>query len=300
MIKIIIISDFWTPTQAMDTFNNVFMRGKNNYSKYISFVDDSSFTHIILLNKVMPKIKNIDKRNVLGIANEPVEFLNIGDVFINYVKKHCRHYIVGKKLNNYSDEFISYYPFLCHPLQRESYFRGITPNKKHFMSIPYSGKDILPGHKYRKSLIEAILKTDLNIHIWGRGCNKLGIKDDRLKGEFKETHGKIIFEYKFIIHIENSESNDYISDKLPSCIAYNTIPIYWGAKNVDKYFGNKSCIRLSGNIENDINLLKDIHNNTDKYTYDLSNARKELFEGKAYLMNFLYDYWVNDHGYNWR
>tara|TARA_B000000557_G_C20789575_1_gene450365 strand:+ start:654 stop:1643 length:990 start_codon:yes stop_codon:yes gene_type:complete len=294
MIKIIVISDFWTPSEAMNAFNNVFMRGNDNYSEYIEFVDKYPFTHVILLNSVMPAMSDqIPKSNVLGIANEPIDFLNIDDNFINYVQKHCKNYIVGKKLKHYPDEFVSYYPFLCHPWQRESYFHGITPNKKYFMSMPYSGKDILPGHKYRKKLINAILKTDLDIHIWGRGCDTLDIKDDkRLMGEFKETHGKIIFEYEFIIHTENSESDDYISDKLPSCIAYNTIPIYWGAKNVEKYFGDKCCIRLSGDIDKDMELLTNIHNNKDKYRYNLNNARKELFEGNAYFMKFLYDYWV--------
>lgn len=292
MIYIYTISNFWTPTQAKNAFTNVFLKGRNNYTEFIKFVDDNTYTHVILLNAITPSL-SISKRNVLGIANEPNDFLRLDNNFVNYINNYCSKYILGKITSNLSENFIKYYPFMCHPWERENYFNNITPKKNFFMSIPYSGKSILPGHKYRKQLIEEILKTNLDIHIWGRGCNQF-LPDPRLKGEFKEMHGNVIYDYEFIIQTENSESDEYISDKFPACIALNTVPIYWGAKNIEKYFGKNACIRLKGDVKSDIKLLIDIFKNKDKYKLDLSEARKELFEGKAYFMKFLYNYWVLD------
>ena len=297
-IRIKIICDFWTSSEAVNVMKNVFLKGENNYSEFIDFVDDNSFTHIIvicgcssILNFEKLKSMGVSKEKVIAFSNEPNYLLNINENYINLVEKYCSKYFIGIKENHFPDTFKTYYPFLCHPWVRDEYFKNITPKKKFFMSFPYSGATELEGHKYRKKLIEAILETDLDIHIWGKGCH-LFKKDKRLKGIFKETHGNVIEDYEFIIHTENSKSDDYISDKLPACIAFNTIPLYWGAKNIEKYFGENSCIRLSGNIEEDMNLLKNIFENPDKYRLNLSIARKELFTGKAYFMKFLYNSWV--------
>ena len=298
-IRIFILCDFWTTKDAMEVMDNVFLKGRDNYSDYITFVEDNSFTHIVIICGMnsfsnfirLKKLKKIPKENVIAFANEPLEYLNINKNYINHVEKYCHKYIIGKLNDNLPKNFVTYYPFLCHPWERENYFNDITPKKKFFMSFPYSGSLQLEGHKYRKKLIDAILETDLDIHIWGKGC-KLFKPDKRLKGTFEVTHGNVIEDYEFIIHTENSQSDDYISDKLPACIAFNTITLYWGAKNVTKYFGEKPCLFLSGDVDKDLQLLKDIFREPDKYRINLKEARKELFTGKAYFMKFLYDYWI--------
>jgi len=42
----------------------------------IVFVDDDSYIHAIVINTEMPLLR-VAKENVLGIAYEPIEFLNI-------------------------------------------------------------------------------------------------------------------------------------------------------------------------------------------------------------------------------
>lgn len=97
--------------------------------------------------------------------------------------------------------------------------------------------------------------------------------------------------YKYLISIENSKSDSYISEKFMDCIYQNIIPIYWGADNVEKYFGENCCFKLSGNIASDISLIKQILEEERKI--DLSKARQELFTGNAYLMKFLFKTFIH-------
>ena len=57
------------------------------------------------------------------------------------------------------------------------------------MSIIFSDKKFLPGHIYRHKLVEKILNSDIDVHIFGRGCttNTCNVfsNDKRIKGKFK-------------------------------------------------------------------------------------------------------------------
>lgn len=286
MIKIIVLSDFWNPTAAAQVMKDVFQKGQDNYSEYIQFVYDNSFTHAIILNTYMPQL-NIPKENIIGLAWEPLEFLRITPEWLQYVKQNIGTYFIGRLRQDFPDNIKLGYPFMCHERRRDLYFQNKTPTKTKLCCIIFSKKFMLPGHKYRMKIVEEILKSDLPIDIYGRGCSLIKKNDPRIKGEF-ENMGDVCKEYKYLISIENTQSSDYISEKFVDCIYQNIIPIYWGATNVEKYFGPNCCFKLSGNIEKDINYIKQIL--IKEKQLNLSNARKELFTGKAYLMKFLFSY----------
>ena len=54
-----------------------------------------------------------------------------------------------------------------------------------------------------------------------------------------------IKDYKFIISMENSEGETYITEKITHGFFANTIPIYWGSKNVADYFNEKRFININ-------------------------------------------------------
>ena len=58
-------------------------------------------------------------------------------------------------------------------------------------------------------------------------------------------------------------SNNYFSEKIVNPLLSNIIPIYYGCKKIDNYFDN--IIKLTGNIEQDINLLKKIFEKQHMY-----------------------------------
>ena len=53
---------------------------------------------------------------------------------------------------------------------------------------------------------------------------------------------KIYKDYKFVISFENSVADDYISEKIISAMAGNSVPLYWGTPSVSEYFNPDSFI----------------------------------------------------------
>lgn len=140
------------------------------------------------------------------------------------------------------------------------------PDKTQFCSIIISRKLHALGHKYRHSLVRAILKTKLSIDIYGLGShhyNRWNNNDSRLMGPFEDV-SLPYDKYKYHICIENWESAHYFSEKIINPLLVSTIPIYMGCKNIESYFP-KNIIYLSGNINKDIELLHHIFQNYNQY-----------------------------------
>lgn len=50
--------------------------------------------------------------------------------------------------------------------------------------------------------------------------------------------------YRCIVSMENSRGTDYVTEKITHGLLAGTVPIYWGAKNVDKYLNTERFIHL--------------------------------------------------------
>jgi hypothetical protein len=232
----------------------------NNYGpdKEIYITNDDDYTHVILMNTAMPNHITVSKKNVVGLAFEPPKFLasdSIFPYFIEYAKQNISKYLIGSS-DNLPSPFLSGYSFMWH----------ITPprrivDKTRPMSIMVSEKNNAPGHMYRHELVKAILKTNMDIHIYGRGCRYYS-RDSRVKGEFSDDEP--YESYNFHICIENFQTRCYTSEKYTNCILWGTTPIYWGATNIDEVFPNITIV-LSGDLEKDMKMLSDILENPNKY-----------------------------------
>jgi len=237
----------------------------DNYGpdKEIYITNEDDYTHVIIMNTAMPSDIKVPKQNVVGLAFEPPINLNISTLstFVKYAEKHISKYFIGSNEGLPADIFMEEYSFMWH----------ITPprmqiNKNKHMSIMVSEKMYASGHKYRHKLVQSILKTNLPIDIYGRGC-RYYYGDDRLKGEFENNEP--YESYNFHICIENNQTPSYVSEKYLNTILYGTTPVYWGATNIDTFFPNIT-ISLSGNLEKDIYLLFDIMYNPSKYKKSIS------------------------------
>lgn len=240
MIKLRFFSSFGDS----DMTNHYGLSKHPDYGKKIQVVTDNTYTHAVILNIATPDIGNIPKENVIGFAFEPPAFLGLTPKFISYAIKHIGMYCIGST-DGLPLPFTERFGFLMHqtPIPRD--------NRK-LMSIMVSDKISAPGHKYRHLLAHAILQTDLPIDIWGRGCKYYTSADNRIKGEFKD---ELIIHtgYKYHIAIENFQHSAYVSEKIIDSIYSGTIPIYLGGSIMDDY-----CIRLKGNLSEDIALLTQI------------------------------------------
>lgn len=84
-----------------------------------------------------------------------------------------------------------------------------------------------------------------------------------------DEDGKIAFvaKYKFNLALENSSLPGYITEKIVEPFAAPTVPIYWGAPDVDNDFNPESFINVSNydSISNFIADLKAIDNDPNRY-----------------------------------
>jgi hypothetical protein len=234
--------------------------------------DEDNYTHAIILNCAMPILhKNIPKSNVVGLAYEPLPFLNLTPAFINYAQQYIGKYFIGDK-QQLPEPFIEHQGFLWH-LPRPP--TEIVVKHK-LMSIIISKKIFAPGHKYRHLFVSAILHNKFPIDIYGHGCSlydKYRKNTNNFKGDF--LGNEPYEDYLFSICIENFESNHYFSEKISSPIMYNCMPIYHGCKNIQSYFGD-SFISLSGNIVDDMNKILQILQQPDRFyrkTYTPENIK---------------------------
>ncbi len=269
MYKIKIFSNFCSSEKCKENFEKVF--NSNIYTFYgedrqIYITTEDNYSHAIILNTAMPEL-NIPKENVIGLAFEPLELLNINYQFIEYAKKYIGKYLIGDK-KNLPDLFEENFAFMWHNNPNKQI--PLT-QKKNIMSIVFSNKNLAPGHKYRKFLINEILSNNLPIDIYGSGCMLIENRNkyNNVKGSFLSNEP--YESYLFSICIENFQNNDYISEKILDPLLHNCNPIYLGARNIDKYFND--IIKLKGYILFDIELLKVILKNPKKYYKETYNER---------------------------
>ena len=235
----------------------------------ITTEDDYNFA--VIINTAMPELK-VSKENVIGLAFEPVQFLNLTKPFIKYATEHIGKYYIGDTVAfNLQEPFIEHYAYMWHPTPIKS-----IPVKNKLMSIIISEKLRAPGHKYRHYLVEEILKRNLPVDIYGRGCKYYDKnKHSNIMGEFDDSQP--YENYKFHIAIENFETQAYFSEKITSPLIYGTVPIYLGCKTIKEYFPNE-VINLSGVIDNDILLIEHMIEHADKYNknIDIESIKKTI------------------------
>jgi hypothetical protein len=215
----------------------------------------------------MPKIDHIPKQNVIGFAHEPLPFLQITPEFITYAQKHIICYYLGDNPGILPEPFKEGNGYLSCYLPPAVPSQGTLIQTK-FMSIMISQKTSAPGHKYRHELVSAILKTNLPIDIYGRGCIYYqSIRDSRIKGVFQST--ELYNGYTFTICIENFRSSHYFSEKIINPLNRMITPLYLGCYHIHQYFP-EMYIELTGNVREDMILIEDIYKNPEKYIRTIS------------------------------
>jgi len=276
-------SDWCNPTQlkeGIEKMCNVHKDPNYGIHKKYYITDEDNYTHVIILNACTPALMSIPRENVVGLAQEPFYFLRYVfskyPNFIDYAKTNIGKYYIGDK-----PEILEHPPFTegCNyilynspidlPIQKTKIMSIMISNRNYNVNHPYYA----PGHVYRHELAKNILKTNLPIDIYGRGCQYYeNINDDRIKGPFEKNEPYEI--YQFHICIENFQSNHYFSEKIINPLLCETTPIYLGCSNIEQYFPRKTII-LSGNEKMDMYILEEICKHPDIYKKNINQAEIE-------------------------
>jgi len=288
-IRVKIFSDYASPEGHVRHLSAIYGLKDGKYHN-LQLVAGDDYTHAVIFNLMSPDLK-IPPENVIGFIQEPIPYNFSMEKIRNYHNEYLIKRVATYYLNNKppfpSDIIRVHHGFLPN---RVSYRHVIKP-KKHIMSIIASNKAFWPGHKLRHKYVERILQTDMNIKVYGRGLENR-FKDSRIMGTFHKDF-EAISPYRFVIALENSVSDYYITEKLTDLILCGTIPIYLGGKYVSEIYGDKCCIPISGNIEQDIHLIRSIYHSPDKWAEEIEIEKaREIMNTTEFLPVFLIKHWT--------
>jgi hypothetical protein len=125
-------------------------------------------------------------------------------------------------------------------------------NKNKTLSIVSSGKNNLPGHKFRINILEEYSqRRPYSIDIYGKGIkkyiNSISYKGSPCPGSMTSVSDKYDFmaDYKYYLSIENGQMKDYFTEKISDALLSWCMPIYWGCPNILDYFPRDSLHILS-------------------------------------------------------
>lgn len=103
-------------------------------------------------------------------------------------------------------------------------------SKTRMLSIIASAKASLPGHKLRHKVIARLRAIGADVEIMGGGYRWIERKAEGLAA------------YRYSIVIENSREPGYFTEKLIDALLCDTVPIYWGAPDIETFFDGRGLI----------------------------------------------------------
>ena len=142
-----------------------------------------------------------------------------------------------------------------------------VPEKNKLCSLIVSKKSFLQGHKDRLTFSADIMDHFKNrIDYFGFGIKELKNKRDAIDP------------YLFSIAIENSQYENYWTEKIADVFLGHTMPIYHGCNNIKNYFPEKSLVHINiYNKDEAIAQIEDCLNNPDKiYNSAVNDARRKV------------------------
>jgi hypothetical protein len=131
-----------------------------------------------------------------------------------------------------------------------------------------------PNGAVRNKFLEMIEAHGIPVTYAGHYKNNIG---GNLQHEYKTKEFlDYVSQFKFIVSMENSQEDTYITEKICHGFLANTVPVYWGSPRVFDYFNTKRFLHLeSGSAENMLYVLSKMvqcFSNEDQYNDILSNS----------------------------
>ena len=144
------------------------------------------------------------------------------------------------------------------------------PEKSRQMSAIASTRAHVAGHHARNAFIERVISEFPDIDVYGRGRPKS--LEDKWDG---------IAPYKYTIAIENGSTPDYWTEKLTDAFMGWSVPLYFGAPNIQDYFPADSFIWLPiDEPEKALDVIRDTLENDswEDRLEAVSEARRAIFD----------------------
>ncbi len=235
----------------------------------VEFVFDESYDTIVFLNYVTERPKVGSKAYVF--PHEPT-----------FSGSHQKHFSDNLTVFGFDE---SYYNVKCIETPAHTFYGGRGP----WMDpLDFWCYENLVNSNFVKTKNISSSITSLNQNL-GQNClypqrysiakmlNDLDIVD--VYGGWKNSvkRHEALVDYMFNISIENEYQDNWISEKFYDCILTDTIPIYFGCKNIRNIYPEDGYILISDieDLDGIKNMLVDINKNAESiYKSKLPNLKK--------------------------
>jgi hypothetical protein len=153
-------------------------------------------------------------------------------------------------------------------------------NKNEIKKIPNNDVCVIisnPRGKERTAFLND-LEKHFKICYAGLYKNNIG---GTLKSQYNtEQYQRFVSNFKFIISMENSRKDTYITEKLINGLLSSTVPVYWGSDRVHDYINEDRFLNLSEltNTNEIIQNMKFLIDNPDKW---LQKVNKHVFPNEG-------------------
>lgn len=117
-------------------------------------------------------------------------------------------------------------------------WRDLQKDKTRMTSLIASAKRDTTGHKLRHAIVKWVHDTGQDVDVMGRGYTPFAAKSDGLAP------------YRYSVVIENMREANYFSEKLLDAVFCDTVPIYWGCPNLERFMDPDGIIQCAS--EDDI------------------------------------------------
>ena len=224
------------------------------------------------------------ENGLLFISGEPPIVRVYSEMFLNQFNyiisahpciKHDNSFLTQQSLPwyfgyDFPNDFINY--------SFDDLLKMLIPSKKKKISFITSNRMFLPGHHSRIKFHKELQKRySDHIDFFGKGFSPV---DDK---------AEVINPYFFSICIENSNINDYWTEKITDAFLGYSIPLYYGCKNINSYFSEESFIPIDikdrkttfSIIDNLIQNTEAIYN--EKISYAIESRKKCLYEYNTFF-----------------
>jgi alpha(1,3/1,4) fucosyltransferase len=289
----------------------------NQMNKSIKIMFTDMWFKDIYDNRFTKKFKEFNFNFIVDNKNPDFVIYSIfGNSYLNYPNAK-KNFFCWEPINFNSSHHLNNCDYSL------SYYSDLKDGKKHFYFSPLLGKfgwvnnfikDInepkkIPkkkfccfvvkntsfgiGAKLRIEFFKELSKYKKVDSFGGslRNCDVIIPKRNDSK-KWGEDYLNVIGQYKFMITFENINNPGVITEKIINAFKANTIPIYWGNKDIHNVIKKNSFINCHEfkSFQETINYIKKIDSDDELY-YSILNKQKIIQEDKNFYINKYKNLW---------
>jgi hypothetical protein len=251
---------WWTSTHEItERFKRQFIGSYYNEQNIILTCEDD-YDYAVVFGYTKETIKT-DKEHTIYFFMEPSWSPNWDrDAY----KKSSKVFCTSKKLFGNYEEFIEHRAYTLYGGHNDQFFdidnilnykKTVKQNNISFVVTNRGSSPVTGGHegniyRQRVELAEECLKRNIDVDIYGFLWEYSTFNTHQSVKGTCYTKFLALDDYRFSVGIENSQEENYITEKLYDIIFFNTVPVYFGAPNINNFKDLKDVSIIFNNINN--------------------------------------------------